>query len=123
MLFFLCGDKMVSHLEFGNKILFLVVSCLLMEKGSGEDTKFWTARWLHGSTVADLAPNLIQIIPKSAKRQLTVSQTLNTRKWVADIQDALTVQVIIKCLKLWELVDDFTFQPSTIDQHTWKLTH
>lgn len=92
-------------------------------KGSGEDTKFWTARWLHGSTVADLAPNLIQIIPKSAKRQLTVSQTLNTRKWVADIPDALTVQVIIKCLKLWELVDDFTFQPSTIDQHTWKLTH
>ncbi|WVZ57988.1 hypothetical protein U9M48_008310, partial [Paspalum notatum var. saurae] len=45
------------------------------------------------------------------KRQRTVAQALNNRRWVADIQGALT------------LVDDLSLQQSTSDQHTWKLTN
>ncbi|WVZ89606.1 hypothetical protein U9M48_035985 [Paspalum notatum var. saurae] len=81
----------------------------------------WTDWWLHGCTVGELAPNLIHLIPKRSKKQRTI-QGLN-RSWGAGIQGALTVQVIVEYLKLWELVGDFTLQPSVADQHTWKLTN
>jgi hypothetical protein len=68
--------------------------------GDGEATKFWTDRWLHGCTVGELAPNLIQVIPKRARRQHTVSQALASGSWTADIQGALTVQVLVEYLKL-----------------------
>ncbi|WVZ93633.1 hypothetical protein U9M48_039598 [Paspalum notatum var. saurae] len=76
--------------------------------GNGEDTKFWTDRWLQGCTVGELAPNLIQVVPKRARRQRSDSQALNNRTSIVDIQGALTVQ---------ELVDDFTLQPTVPDQH------
>lgn len=44
--------------------------------GNGVDTKFWTDRWLHGSSVGELDPNLFQLIPKRARRQRAVSQAL-----------------------------------------------
>jgi hypothetical protein len=53
--------------------------------GNGVDTKFWTDRWLLGSTVGELAPNLLQLIPKRARRQCFVSQALSNRRWVTDI--------------------------------------
>jgi hypothetical protein len=91
--------------------------------GDGQATKYWTDRWLHGCTVGELAPNLFQVIPKRARRQRTVSQALGCRSWTADIQGALTVQVLVEYLKLWEVVDDFTLQPAVSDQHIRKLTN
>lgn len=90
--------------------------------GNGVDTKFWTDRWLHGSSVGELDPNLFQLIPKRARRQRAVSQALSNRRWVTDIQGALTVQVIVEYLKLWMLVEGFTLQPALPDHHFWKFT-
>lgn len=90
--------------------------------GNGVDTKFWTDRWLHGSSVGELDPNLFQLIPKRARRQRAVSQALSNRRWVTDIQGALTVQVIVEYLKLWMLVEAFTLQPALPDHHFWKFT-
>jgi hypothetical protein len=92
------------------------------ELGNGVDTKFWTDRWLHGSSVGELDPNLFQLIPKRARRQRAVSQALSNRRWVTDIQGALTVQVIVEYLKLWMLVEGFTLQPALPDHHFWKFT-
>jgi hypothetical protein len=90
---------------------------------NGENTKFWDDGWINGSTVAELAPNLIQFIPKRARGQRTVSQALNNRRWISYIQGALTVQVLVEYLRIWGLVDEIILQPSLPDQHIWKLSN
>jgi hypothetical protein len=47
--------------------------------GNGENTKFWTDRWLHGQRVADMAPNLFRAIPKLVAKRRTVSQAVHNR--------------------------------------------
>lgn len=83
----------------------LFAMAVVTEVGNGENTKFWDDRWINGSTVVELAPNLIQLIPKRARGQRTVSQTLNSRRWISNIQGALTVQVLVEYLRIWGLVD------------------
>jgi len=58
-------------------------------------------------TIPEYAPNLIQIIPKRVVKQRTVAQALQNRRWVSDIKGALTVQVLVEYLQIWDLVDDF----------------
>jgi hypothetical protein len=90
--------------------------------GNGESTKFWTYRWIQGKTAAEWAPNLLQLVPKRARRQRSVSQGLQNRKWVSDIQGALTVQVLVEYLQLWNLLDRVELQQVTPDQHSWHLS-
>jgi hypothetical protein len=75
--------------------------------GNGVDTKFWTDQWLHGRNVGELALNLFQLTPKRARRQRSVSQALSNRRRVADIQGALTVQVVVEYLKLLDVGGSF----------------
>ncbi|WVZ53725.1 hypothetical protein U9M48_004630 [Paspalum notatum var. saurae] len=90
--------------------------------GSGATMLFWSDRWLHGKTVAELAPNLIKLIPKRVVKRHTVSQALENRSWVSDIQGALTVRVLVDYLLIWDLVEGFTLQPEVPDQYRWKLS-
>ena len=45
--------------------------------------------------------------PKRAVKQQTVAQALHNRRWVSDIKGALTVEVLVEYLQIWDLVDDF----------------
>ncbi|WVZ88479.1 LOW QUALITY PROTEIN: hypothetical protein U9M48_034996, partial [Paspalum notatum var. saurae] len=90
--------------------------------GNGEDTKFWTDRWLQGCTIAELSPNLIKAVPTRARKRLSVSQALTNRRWIAYIKGTVSVQVLVEYLKLWELVDGIVLQPEISEKHTWKLS-
>jgi hypothetical protein len=50
----------------------------------------------------------------------TVHEALTARKWVSDIQGALTVGVILEFLHLWEILSNFVLQPEENDTHFWK---
>jgi hypothetical protein len=76
--------------------------------GNGEDSLFWTDRWPNSSSFAELAPNLVLVVPKKARKQCTVAQALANRRWVKGIRGALTVQVLVEYLKIWEMVDGVT---------------
>ena len=90
--------------------------------GNGESTKFWLDRWLQGKTVAEWAPNLFLLIPKRAKKLRTVAQGLQDRIWIADIRGALSVQVLVEYLQLWNLVDNLELQQDVPDQLSWRLS-
>jgi len=51
-----------------------------------------------------------------------VFQALNNRTWVSDIRGALTVQVLIEYINLWELLSNVELQPDVEDTHIWKVS-
>jgi len=79
---------------------------------------FWTDRWLDGNTMAEVAPNLFRTVSKrTAKRR-----TVQNRRWVRDINGALTVQVWVEYLQVWDWVEGTVLQQDVPDQFKWKLT-
>jgi hypothetical protein len=96
----------------------LIDMAVVSTVGNGESTKFWTDRWLQGLTVTDLAPNVILLISKKARKQRTVAQGLLGQNWVRDIKGTLSVQVLVEYLQLWNLIDSIELQDDTPDRHT-----
>ena len=60
---------------------------------------------LMGGTLAELAPNLFRAVPKRVRKSRTAAQALQNRGWVRDIRGALTVQVLIEYLHVWDLLE------------------
>ncbi|KAJ1268378.1 hypothetical protein BS78_07G130200 [Paspalum vaginatum] len=88
--------------------------------GNGERTLFWSDRWVQGKTIADIAPNLLRVVPPPTPRIVnshTVCQALNNRSWVFDIRGALMVQVLTEYLHIWDLVDGMVLRPDVPNQH------
>jgi hypothetical protein len=72
------------------------------------------------NTLAELAPNLFNAVPKRTAKRRTVAQALQNRSWVNDIRGALTVPVLIEYLQLWDMVDGMVLQQQVPNQFTWK---
>lgn len=83
---------------------------------------FWKDRWLNGKGIAEIAPNLLQIITRRVANRRTVAAALNNRQWVADIRGALTVQVLEEYIQIWDQVEGIILQQGVPDMHKWDLT-
>jgi hypothetical protein len=92
------------------------------EVGNGEHTIFWTDRWLHGRSIAELAPCLHAGIPKRKAKSRTVQEALNNHAWVSDFSGALSVGVMVEYLQLWDFLQEVTLQPDVEDTHLWRLS-
>ena len=86
---------------------------IISDVGNGENTLFWTDRWLHGHCIKDLASRLFAVIPQRKRKLRTVQQALTNRTWVSDIQGAFTVGVIVEYFQLWVLLYDFQLRTLT----------
>lgn len=53
----------------------------------------------------EIAPRLFAAIPKRLIKIRTVREALNANSWILDIKGALTVQVLLEYLKLWDLLN------------------
>jgi hypothetical protein len=72
---------------------------------SGETILFWNDIWLSGHTILELAPNMIKVIPKRTINRRTVSQALLNQYWVNDIRGALSVQLLVEYLYIWDQME------------------
>jgi hypothetical protein len=93
-----------------------------MQVGDGKNALFWSDRWINGQSVAELAPCLLQTVGKHIQNWRTVFKGLQNQQWVRDISGALTVQVIIDFLCIWEKVFVISLNPEQQDLVLWKWT-
>ncbi|RLN04975.1 hypothetical protein C2845_PM13G05910 [Panicum miliaceum] len=95
---------------------------ITVQVGNGHRSFFWTDRWIRGRSVAEIAPALLTAVRLHARRKRTVAQGLINNAWVSVITGALTVQVIIDYLLIWDLVTQCALHPTSEDRFIWKWT-
>ncbi|RCV26739.1 hypothetical protein SETIT_5G270600v2 [Setaria italica] len=77
----------------------------------GDRALFWLDRWINGCNIQALAPNLWGAVPACVRNKRTVREELTDRRWVRDISYAVTIQLLLQYLKIWDLL------------HDWPLNH
>jgi len=66
-------------------------------------------------------PHLYSAVAVRARKR-TVFDAITDGSWISDIRGALSVQVLIEYIHLWELLSDVELQPEVEDLHIWKFT-
>jgi len=80
----------------------------------------WTDRWLHGTSLEELAPSVFKSVPLRVRKTRTVAEALVDHSWVSDIIGALSWHGLMEYLELWDAISDFQLN-NTEDQHHWKF--
>lgn len=75
-----------------------------IKPGNGGMTLFWTDRWLDGTTIQALAPDLALAVPARTRQQRTLQQALINKQWIHDITGSLSVIGIVQYLHLWSAI-------------------
>ena len=92
-----------------------------VELGDGNTALFWSDRWINGISLQDMAPCLCNVVSTRVRAQCTVAQALTNNQWIRDISGALTVQVLIEYLQVWDQMQLIQFNQIP-DRVCWKWT-
>jgi hypothetical protein len=109
------------ELQVPNQVHTFFPLAMITEVGNGVRTLFWTDRWLSGQRLADLAASLFAAIPRRKRQQHMVETTLQNHAWVSYIQGALTIDIIVDYIQLWELINELQRLYEVEDAHKWRL--
>jgi hypothetical protein len=90
------------------------------EVGNGNNTLFWTDRWLHGCSIENLAPTVFACVPPRIRKTRTVAEALNNGEWPRDIQGGLSWVGIGEYLQLWDYLIEIALTDQE-DRHIWRL--
>ena len=72
--------------------------------GDGHTCRFWTYHWLHGQSIAVIAPTLVAMVPRRRKRTRLVSDSLRNQGWISDIADTLGPLATLEYVELWHIL-------------------
>ena len=89
--------------------------------GNGQSTAFWTARWIQGKAVKDIAPTLLEFVSRRDIVETTVAAGLENRSWVRQITGGITVPAVVEYLRLWDLLTTITLGTGE-DKLIWRWT-
>jgi hypothetical protein len=51
--------------------------------GNGETFLFWYDPWLMGSSISEIAPEVVNMVPARRQKQRTVTSALMSMSWIA----------------------------------------
>ena len=116
------ADRPWNNLELPShpNALALLAAAVRTELGNGNNTLFWTDKWVHGCSVENLAPNVFACVPPRIRRRQTVAEALTNDAWVSVIRGGLNWIGIIEYLQLWDCVQGFQLSEQE-DKHIWNL--
>jgi hypothetical protein len=72
--------------------------------------------WRMENNIIKIAPRLsATIVPKRLIKIGIVREALNANRWILDIKGALTVQVLLEFLKLWDFLNQVDLREGMTD--------
>ena len=74
----------------------------------------WAADW-------DIAPRLIETIPKKLINKRTVQEAIEDNGWINGIPGSLSVGALADFLRIWDLVAQVDLSPEKEDKHIFRL--
>lgn len=89
------------------------------ELGDSRTTLFWDDRWIQGSSAADLAPNLMQLVSRRTRARMSVRQGITNRQWMRTITGSMNMITTAEYLDLWEAMTHVIMgdQPNKVRWH------
>ena len=105
-----------------NVVQAMFQASISIDLGDGASSFFWTDRWIQGKSIRDLALCLFNAVGSWTQRTRTVAQGLQGDRWVKDISGALTEQVILDFLLVWDITRTITLRAGIPDRLLWKWT-
>jgi hypothetical protein len=82
--------------------------------GSGERAGFWRDRWLDGSKVSYITPNLVALIPPHKTKVRTVKEGLSST-WLQDCCPNLGEAALAEFFILWQVLAVVQLMPKRED--------
>jgi hypothetical protein len=103
--------------------LALFAVAVTTEVGNGNNTLFWTDRWIRGCSIETLAPTVFAVIAPRIRRIRTVADALADEQWLQDIRNGggLSWHGIRDFLRLWDCIMNITLHGDQEDRHIWQL--
>lgn len=92
-----------------------------MTVGNGSTALFWLDRWLQGRTIEETAPALWALVPKGVRKCCTVREALIERRWIPDIQGAMSPLALWQYVQLWIRLQDLGLSEGP-DTLRWRWT-
>lgn len=88
--------------------------------GDGNSTLFWKDSWIEGCCIAQIVPAVLGAVPRRMASTRMVASALADRSWVGDISGAITVQVLLQYLHLWDRLRAVQLLPRVSDSVIWR---
>ncbi|GJN40154.1 hypothetical protein PR202_gb29332 [Eleusine coracana subsp. coracana] len=74
--------------------------------GNGNNTFFWKDRWLNGSSIADIAPMVVEVVPSWTRDPRMVLEALPYISWTRDIQVGLSMIGLYELFQLADIISE-----------------
>jgi hypothetical protein len=91
--------------------------------GNGANTLFWSDRWVYGSTIQDIASEVVRMVGRGAFSSRTVARALDNWQWVSDINGPLSLRGLQQYLLLWDTLRGVMLSQDTnkhVRMHTFS---
>jgi hypothetical protein len=93
-----------------------------VEVGNSRRTSFWQDRWVNGKSLTQLAPDLMQAVPKRICASRTVTVALHNNQWIMNISGSLSVSALVQYVSVWTSMQDIQLDQGRQDKFIWKWT-
>lgn len=87
--------------------------------GNGANVLFWKDRWIHGFTVGDIAPLIVELVQPRARNRRSVQQALDDNAWIQDVHGDLTFMAHLQVAHLCQAMATVPMNEGETDQFVW----
>lgn len=94
-------------------------SLVKIEVGAGNKVLFWRDRWIHGFAASDIAPLIHALVDTRTRNRRTVSEGLDSGRWLHDVVGELTFVGHMQLVHLNLAINTVQRDPSRPDCFSW----